>query len=43
MQLYLNELSRSIVGRIMLVMDQAGWHKGLEVPNNIEIIFLINV
>lgn len=43
MQLYLDELSIYVQGRkIILIMDQAGWHKSRElvVPANIQVIFL---
>jgi len=43
MQVYLNELSLANSGsKIILIMDQAGWHKSkiLIVPENIEIWFL---
>ncbi len=40
MQVYINEFAKTIGGKAMIVMDQAGWHKGLVVPQNIEIIFL---
>lgn len=43
MQIYLDELSQSLgEEEIILIMDQAGWHKSkdLVVPKNIEIWFL---
>ncbi len=43
MQIYLDELSQSLDGKeIILIMDQAGWHKSkdLAVPKNVEIWFL---
>jgi len=43
MQIYLDELSLSLGEKeIIMIMDQAGWHKSkaLVVPENIEIWFL---
>ncbi len=40
MQLYLDEFAKTLKEDIILVMDNAGWHKGLIIPANIEIIFL---
>lgn len=43
MNLFLHELGKTRQGeRILLVLDQAGWHKskGLEVPDNIELMYL---
>jgi transposase len=40
MQLFLDEFTKTLDQEIILVMDNAGWHKGLKVPHNIEIIFL---
>ncbi len=40
MQIFLDELAKTISKKIILVMDQAGWHKGLLLPENIEIVFL---
>ena len=43
MQIYLDELSQSLGEKeIILIMDQAGWHKSkaLVVPKNVDIWFL---
>lgn len=43
MDIYLSELSKAYDNhRILLIMDQAGWHKSkeLDIPQNIEIEFL---
>lgn len=40
MQVFLDEFSKTLKEDIILVMDNAGWHKSLEVPKNIEIVFL---
>ena len=42
MQVFLDAFASTLTGeqRVMLVMDQAGWHKGLVVPKNLELIFL---
>jgi transposase len=40
MQIFLDEFSKTLKEDIILVMDNAGWHKALNVPKNIEIIFL---
>jgi len=40
MQVYIAEFAKSITGKAIIVMDQAGWHKGITTPSNIEIRFL---
>ncbi len=40
MQIFIDEFAKTISGQTMIVMDQAGWHKGLSIPQNLEIIFL---
>jgi transposase len=43
MNIYLDELSKAFAdSNIILIMDQAGWHKSqrLQVPDNIQIKFL---
>ncbi|WP_375327484.1 IS630 family transposase [Candidatus Tisiphia endosymbiont of Nemotelus uliginosus] len=40
MQVFLNEFAKHITTKVILVMDGAGWHKGLTVPANIEIMYL---
>lgn len=40
MQIFIDEFAKHIDTKVILVMDRAGWHKGLRVPNNIEIIYL---
>ncbi len=42
MNIYLRELSATIKGGFILIMDGAGWHKSkdLIVPKNIQIILL---
>ena len=40
MQAFLNEFAKHITTKVILVMDGAGWHKGLTVPDKIEIIYL---
>lgn len=36
----MDTFAKNLSGKIILIMDQAGWHKNLNVPSNIEIIFL---
>lgn len=43
MNLYLEHFKKELQDhRVIIVMDQAGWHKsqGLKIPDNIEIVFL---
>jgi len=40
MQVFLDEFAKTITDDIIMVMDNAGWHKGLDVPKNIQIIYL---
>lgn len=40
MQLFINEFAKTITGKVIIVMDQAGWHKAITTPDNIEIVFL---
>lgn len=40
MQVFLEEFAKHTKQKVMLVMDGAGWHKGLACPDNIEIIYL---
>lgn len=40
MQVFIDEFAKQISGNVVIVMDQAGWHKGLIIPKNIEIEFL---
>ena len=43
MNIYLSEISKNYKGkRLILIMDQAGWHKSkkLNIPDNIEIEYL---
>jgi transposase len=40
MQVFLDEFSETLNSDIILVMDNAGWHKSLKIPENIEIVFL---
>jgi hypothetical protein len=40
MQVFINEFVKTICGEAIIVMDQAGWHKDLLIPKNLEIIFL---
>jgi transposase len=40
MQAYLDEFAKSIKKDVILVMDNAAWHKALVVPKNIEIVYL---
>jgi len=40
MQIFLDEFAKTINRDVILVMDNAGWHKSLNVPDNVEIVFL---
>lgn len=40
MQIFINEFASTVSDKTIIVMDQAGWHKGLLIPKNLEIIFL---
>jgi transposase len=40
MQIFINEFANVVAGDAIIVMDQAGWHKNLVIPSNLEIIFL---
>lgn len=43
MNIYIEELSKELKGKnVLIIMDQAGWHKckELNIPDNIKIIFL---
>ena len=36
MQIFLDEFSKKLTKEIILVMDNASWHKSLNIPKNIE-------
>jgi hypothetical protein len=40
MQVFIDEFAKVINKKVILVMDGAGWHKGIRCPDNIEIIYL---
>ena len=40
MQIFLDEFSKTLSSEIILVMDNAPWHKSLKAPSNIEIVYL---
>ncbi|MDZ5761744.1 IS630 family transposase domain protein [Candidatus Cyrtobacter comes] len=40
MQVFIEEFAKHVKENIILVMDGAGWHKGLKIPGNIEILYL---
>ena len=40
MQVFLDEFAKYTNKKVILVMDGAGWHKGLACPSNIEIMYL---
>ena len=40
MKVFIEEFTKTISGKAIIIMDQAGWHKGLSTQENIEIIFL---
>lgn len=40
MQIFIDRFGDSVKGKIILVMDRAGWHKGLVLPEEIEIVYL---
>lgn len=39
-QIFLDEFSKTLDRDVILVMDNAGWHHELNVPDNIEIVYL---
>jgi transposase len=40
MQVFLNEFAKTLTKHIIFVMDNAGWHNGLKIPENIKIMHL---
>jgi hypothetical protein len=40
MQVFLEEFSKTLGNDVILVMDNAAWHKNLKVPANIDIVYL---
>ena len=40
MQIFLDAFLKTLSSAIILVMDNAPWHKRLKVPRNIEVVYL---
>lgn len=40
MQIFLDEFAKTLSSKVIFVMDNAGWHKSLQIPEMIEVVFL---